>query len=121
VFRIQIVISGVISKNPLTPGAASDGIEIRSPLPPERAAGGGGVAVYVAFFLVAAGILALLFYVVYVVNPKRVEVSAKLGKLAEVNFKADGDGRGPGKAAGEITPLEPVRAENLVHGPDQHG
>lgn len=45
----------------------------------------------VALLVVAAGVLALLFYVVRVVNPSRVKARVSIWKLAEVNLEADGE------------------------------
>jgi hypothetical protein len=56
----------------------------------------------IACCVVAVGILALLFYVVYVVKPKRVKVSARVWKLGEMNLEADGESSEPGKPPGEI-------------------
>jgi hypothetical protein len=61
---------------------------------------------FVALSIIAGGLLALLFYVVHVVKPKRVKVSARVWKLAEVNLEADGGSREPGKLPAEIAPPE---------------
>jgi hypothetical protein len=56
-------------------------------------------------FIIAAGVLALLFYVMHLVKPKRVRVSAKILKVVELNVEAEGANNEPGKAYGEIMPL----------------
>jgi hypothetical protein len=43
----------------------------------------------VAVILTITGILALLFYVMHLVKPKRVKLSAKVFKLVEFNVEAD--------------------------------
>ena len=53
----------------------------------------------VALLVVAAGFLALLFYVMHLVRPKRVRLSARVLKLVEFNVEADGESKEPVKAA----------------------
>lgn len=50
-----------------------------------------------AVLAVAAGVLALLFYVMHLVRPKRVRLSARVLRLVEFNVEADGEqGAGEG-------------------------
>lgn len=52
----------------------------------------------VVLVVVAAGVLALLFYVMHLVRPKRVRLSARVLKLVEFDVEADGESGGAGEA-----------------------
>ena len=49
--------------------------------------------------LIVTGFLALLFYVMYLVKPKRVRLTAKVFKIVEFNVEADSASGGVGAAA----------------------
>ncbi len=56
--------------------------------------------------LVVAGILALLFYVMHLVRPKRVRISAKIFKVVEFDVEADAASGGTAQPPSEIGTLE---------------
>jgi len=59
----------------------------------------------VGLFIVAAGVLALMFYVMYLVKPKRVRLNAKVLKVVELNIEADSGSGEPEKLYGENAPM----------------
>ena len=56
--------------------------------------------------LIVTGFLALLFYVMYLVKPKRVRLTAKVFKIVEFNVEADSASGGSAQRPGGIAPQE---------------
>ena len=68
--------------------------------------------------LAVVGLLVLLFYVIYLVRPKRFRMSARVLRLIEFIVEVDGESVRPRKLEGGAVPAEGGSVDRLLDVPE---